>query len=403
MHIDSDGIIWIGTWRTGLNRFDPATEQFTHYVHDPDNPASLSHNEILDIAEDDFGNLWVATNWGGLNRFNPTTEQFTRYYHDPDDPNSLSGNNILSVDVTPSNNIWVGTNNGLDRFDPETEQFVRYPEHFKGQAVYMVHESRANVLWVATRVGLTKFDPETGSISTYDTKHGLASEIIMGILEDAQGNLWLSTAKGISRFDPTTETVENFDSDSGVQNRDFLFGSAYQAGDGQMYFGGRGGLNAFYPEALRRNDFIPPVVLTDFKIDNQSVELGENAPLQSVIGFTDEVTLPYEDKVFSFEFSALNYVSPDRNQYAYKMEGFDDDWTLIDSANREAKYTNLDAGEYMFRVKASNNDRVWNEQGASINITVTPPWWETGWFRGAYGVSVPWHCLCRLSHTGELG
>ena len=396
LHIDREGIIWIGTWPGGLNRFDPATEQFTHYVHDPDNPASLSRDEIQDIAEDDFGDLWIATNWGGLNRFNPTTEQFTRYFHDPDDPYSLSGNNVLSVDVTPSNIIWIGTNNGLDRYDPETEQFVRYPEHFKGQAVYMVHESRANVLWVATRVGLTRFEPETGSISSYTTKHGLASEIIMGILEDAQGNLWLSTAKGISRFDPTTETVENFDSDSGVQNRDFLFGSAYQAGDGQMYFGGRGGLNAFYPEALRGNDFVPPVVLTDLKIDNQSVGLGENSPLQNVIGATDEVTLPYEDKVFSFEFAALNYVSPDRNQYAYKMEGFDENWTMIDSANREAKYTNLDAGTYTFKVKASNNDGVWNEAGASIKITITPPWWETWLFRIAMvmlagGLIVGWY------------
>ncbi len=381
LHIDNEGIIWIGTWPGGLNRFDPATEQFTHYVHDPDNPASLSHNEIQDIAEDDFGNLWVATNWGGLNRFNPSTEQFTRYYHDPDDPHSLSGNNVLSIDVTPSNIIWVGTNNGLNRFDPETEQFVRYPEHFKEQAVYMVHESRANVLWVATRVGLTRFDPETGSISTYTTKHGLASEIIMGILEDDQGNLWLSTVKGISRFNPTTETVENFDSHSGVQKRDFLFGSAYQASDGQMFFGGKSGLNAFYPEALQENGNIPPVVLTDFKLENQSVGIGVDSPLQKVIDYTDEIILPSNDKVFSLEFAALNYVSPDRNQYAYKLEGFDEDWTVIDSSNRVAKYTNLDAGTYTFIVKASNNDGVWNEEGTSIKITVTPPWWETTWFR----------------------
>jgi signal transduction histidine kinase/DNA-binding response OmpR family regulator/streptogramin lyase len=388
LHIDSEGIIWIGTWPGGLNRFDPATERVTHYVHDPDNPASLSHNEIQDIAEDDFGNLWVATNWGGLNRFNPTTEQFTRYYHDPDDPHSLSGNNVLSVDVTPSNIIWVGTNNGLNRFDPETEQFVRYPVHFKGQAVYMVHESRAKVLWVATRVGLTRFDPETGSISTYTTKHGLASEIIMGILEDAQGNLWLSTVKGISRFNPTTETVENFDSHSGVQKRDFLYGSAYQASDGQMFFGGKSGLNAFYPEMLRGNDSVPPVVLTDFKLANQSVELGENSHLQEVIGATDALTLPYEDKVFSFEFAALNYVSPEKNHFAYKMEGFDDDWTYVGSSHRQAKYTNLDAGIYTFKVKASNNDGVWNEEGKSIKITILPPWWETAWFRIGLGVLV---------------
>jgi signal transduction histidine kinase/DNA-binding response OmpR family regulator len=150
-----------------------------------------------------------------------------------------------------------------------------------------------------------------------------------------------------------------------------------------MFFGGKGGLNAFYPETLQGNDFVPPVVLIDFKIDNQSVGLGENSLLQNVIGATDEITLPYEDEVFSFEFAALNFVSPDQNQYAYKLEGFDQDWTYVDSSNREAKYTNLDSGTYTFKVKASNNDGVWNEEGASIAVTITPPWWETWLFRFA--------------------
>jgi signal transduction histidine kinase/CheY-like chemotaxis protein len=149
-----------------------------------------------------------------------------------------------------------------------------------------------------------------------------------------------------------------------------------------MFFGGKSGLNAFYPEMLRGNDFAPPVVLTDFKINNKSVEPSENSPLQVDIDYTDELTLSHEDNVFSIEFAALNYVSPDQNQYAYQMEGFDENWTVIDSTSREAKYTNLDSGTYTFKVKASNNDGVWNEEGTSITLTITPPWWKTTWFRG---------------------
>jgi signal transduction histidine kinase/streptogramin lyase/DNA-binding NarL/FixJ family response regulator len=396
LHIDDEGILWLGTYRGGLNRFDPATEQFTHYTHDPDNPASLSFNELEGIAEDRFGNLWIATYGGGLNHFDRKTEEFTPYLHDPENPNSLISNLVMSVFVTPANVVWVGTTSGLSRFDAETEQFINYPDDFQGQSVYMVHESEDGVLWVAARGGLKRFHPEKGTISAYSPKNGLASDIVFGILEDAQGNLWLSTAKGISKFNPNTGVIQNFYSESGLQKKDFVRGSAYQTSDGQMFFGGRDGLNVFYPEAIRKNDYIPPVVMTDFKLANQSVQVGEDSPLNKVVDATDAIILPYEDKVLTFQFAALNYVSPDKNQYAYKMEGFEDEWTFIGSSSREARYTNLDAGDYTFKVRASNNDGVWNEEGASIKITVTPPWWETAWFRIgmvvlAIGLLVGWY------------
>ena len=381
LYEDDDGIIWIGT-ANGLNRFDPATEQFTHFVNDPNTTAAFAGNDAERIAEDPSGNLWYGSVGGGLSRFDPETEQITRYLHDPEDENSIISNRVMSTYATPDGVLWLGTNVGLNQYDPETDQFVYYPEVSDKQTVYMVHEDGDGVLWVATRNGLVKFQPDSGEITPYNKKSGLASEIISSILEDAEGNLWLSTIAGISKFNPATETFENFDKQTGLQRKEFIRG-AYQADDGQMFFWGKDGLNAFYPEAFQKNAFVPPVILTDFKVANQSVALGEESTLQQVIDATDAITLPYEDKVIAFQFSALNYVSPEKNQFAYKMEGFEDDWTVIDSSSREAKYTNLDAGDYIFKVKASNNDGVWNEVGKSINITILSPWWETGWFRGA--------------------
>jgi signal transduction histidine kinase/streptogramin lyase/DNA-binding NarL/FixJ family response regulator len=381
MHIDDEGIIWLGTWKGGLNRFDPATEQFTHYTHDPDNPATLSSNEIHGIVEDEFGDLWIATHEGGVSHFQREKEQFVNYLSDPNDPHSLNSNIVRTIFMSSSNDLWVGTREDVYQFDDRTGHFNRYSDDLNGRNVYDIYESKAGVIWVATNQGLSKFHPETESFSTYTTEHGLASENTFGILEDLQGNLWISTAKGISKFNPLTETFENFDSQSGIQKKEFIHSSAHQTAEGQMFFGGIDGLNTFYPDAIRKNDFVPPVVLTDFKLANQSVEVGEDSPLQKVIDATDAIILPYEDKVLVFKFAALNYVSSDKNLYAYKIEGFEDDWTVIDSSIREARYTNLDAGDYSFKVKASNNDGVWNEEGKSINITILPPWWETMWFR----------------------
>ena len=382
LYIDDEGIVWIGTWRSGLNRFDPATQTFTSYVHDPDDPNSLSHNNVQAIVEDAAGKLWLASYGGGLSYFDPDTGTSTRYRHDDADPHSLSSDLVMTLYITSDDVLWVGTNDGLSRFDPETASFVRYPDYFGGHTVYMMTESADGVLWVAARDGLKRFDPQSESLSAYAVKDGLASEVIFGILEDARGDLWLSTIKGISHFDPTTETFRNFDRHAGLQRKEFIRG-AYQADDGQMFFWGKDGMNAFYPDQLRVNEFVPPVVLTDFKLDNQSVAIAEDSPLQSVVDAVDEITLPYEDKVLAFEFAALNYIAPEKNQFAYMMEGFDKGWTVTDSTNRIARYTNLDAGGYTFRVKASNNDGVWNEAGRFGCPDDLPPWSETFWFRGA--------------------
>ncbi|MCK5076460.1 MAG: hybrid sensor histidine kinase/response regulator, partial [Calditrichia bacterium] len=204
--------------------------------------------------------------------------------------------------------------------------------------------------------------------------------VIYGILEDDSGNLWLSTNYGISKFNPRDEIFKNYDEKYGLQDNEFNRNAWYKSKKGEMFFGGINGLNVFYPENIKDNPHIPPVVITKFNLLNRPISVGEMTDgrtiLKKPISETQEIELTYKDYFFSFEFSSLDYIYPEKNQYAYMLEGLDKDWNYIGD-RRFANYTNVDAGEYIFRVKASNNDGVWNEEGTSIKITITPPWWKT--------------------------
>jgi signal transduction histidine kinase/CheY-like chemotaxis protein/streptogramin lyase len=330
-----------------LNRFDRETEQFTRYQHDPADPGTLSHNQVTTIYEDRSGVLWIGT-MGGLNKFDRQTEQFTHYQHDPDDPNSLAVNAVFSLYEDRRGRFWIGTmGGGLDKLDRENDQFIHYT-----------------------------------------VKNGLSSNTVWGILEEdaspdeEDGNLWLSTTWGLSRFNPQTETFRNYDVSDGLQSNSFLPVSAYlKSNSGEMFFGGANGFNAFYPEQIVDNRQISPIVITDFQLANKPVPIGGGSVLQESIIETDHLVLSYLDRVFSFEFAVLNYRAPEKNRYKYRLEGFEAEWNEVDSKRRFATYTNLDPGDYVFRVIGSNNDGIWNEEGTSVHITVTPPWWETMWFR----------------------
>jgi PAS domain-containing protein len=243
----------------------------------------------------------------------------------------------------------------------------------------------------------------------YTEADGLPNNFIYGILEDDEGNLWLSTNKGISRFNPETETFRNYDLADGLQSNEFNRNAYYKSRQGELFFGGIKGLNYFFPHQIKDNPYIPPVVITDFRIFNESISpnmvpmkggsaktIGARSvwPLQKDIKETNEIMLSYADKVFSFEFVALDYTAPEKNRYEYIMEGFDEDWVHA-GTKREATYTNLDHGEYTFRVKGSNNDGVWNEDGTSLRITIVPPYWQTWWFRTACIIA-----LFALAFTG---
>lgn len=389
IYADSTGVLWISAWQKGLDKFNPKTGKFTRYTHHKNNSNSLSNNEIRSITEHPNGVLWLGTS-SGLNKFETAGETFTRYLHDPLNPGSLGKGYCETVYADKSGIIWIGNRGGgLNRFDPGTGIFTHYyhdadnPDSLSDNDVWTVHEDTSGFLWLGTSGGLNKFDPFSETFRHYRETDGLPSDSVRSILEDDQGYLWLGTrGGGLSKFDPKKETFRNYDVDDGLQGNEFPANVAYKSGSGELFFGGGSGLNAFYPGEVADSTFIPPVVLTDFKLFNKSVPIGgKDSPLKQHIDETGHIILSYRQSVFSFEFAALNYRSPKKNRYAYKMENFETEWNYVDYTRRFATYTNLPPAGYMFRVIASNNDGVWNEKGKAIKITITPPWWQTWWFR----------------------
>jgi ligand-binding sensor domain-containing protein/signal transduction histidine kinase len=376
---DHSGALWVGT-NHGLDRFDPVTETFTHYQHDPDDPSSLSDDQVRALYEDSLGTLWVGTRTGGLNRFDRASESFIRYQHDPDDPTSLSDDRVWSLYEDISGKLWVGTLGGINLLDSSSDRFTRYlhdpydPESLSNNAIFSFHEDLSGMLWVGTwGTGLDRFDPATQTFTHFTEKDGLPNNVIYGIEVDGEGYLWLSTNRGLSKFDPRTETFRNYDISDGLQDNEFNVGAHFRSDRGEMFFGGISGFNAFFPEQIQDNPKPPPIVITSFAKFNQKVrtDLSEG----------EHIELSYKENFISFEFAALDYTAPEKNQYAYMLEGFDQDWVEA-GTRRYASYTNLNGGNYVFRVKGSNSDGVWNEEGSAVHITVTPPIWEIWWFRG---------------------
>jgi signal transduction histidine kinase/ligand-binding sensor domain-containing protein/DNA-binding response OmpR family regulator len=435
--------LWIGTWGDGLLLLDFQTGKIIQYLHDPDNSNSLSDNIITRLATSQYEEtpeLWIAT-INGLCKYNLGTQKFTRFYHDPDDPESISNNTIRSVLVDQTGVVWAGTRDGtLDRFDPELNKFTRMDmgtddifcifEDREGNLwlgdddrlvklnkdrtsfhtylhdpkdstslsnpqIYSFHEyqfQNFHVLWVGTGGGLNRYDYKTEKFSNYDHNDGLPSDQIFSILEDNDQNLWIGTNKGLSKFNPINNTFRNYDTHDGLYQLQFNWSSCLKTVGGQLLFGGSNGITAFYPDSIRDNPHIPPIVITDFLIFSESVPIaGKDLDyktdvyyLPQHISTLDEVTISYKENIFSFEFAALDYHSPQKNQYAYMMEGVDPDWVYTDASRRFASYTNLDPGEYIFRVMGSNSDGIWNEAGTSLKIIITPPWWLSGWAYAAY-------------------
>jgi signal transduction histidine kinase/ligand-binding sensor domain-containing protein len=386
LYEDREGVLWIGTWGAGINCFDRDTGKFSQYKHNPRTQKGPGSNHIFCFCKDQYNHLWIGTWRGGLNLFVREKNEFIYYKNDPRNQKSLSSNSVTAIypDIESEKFLWIGTyNSGLELFDRYTGAFKHYshdPEnlnslsHNSVQSIYISRYS-PEVVWVGTHDGgLNKFDRKTEKWHSYTEEDGLPNNTIYGILEDSNKNLWLSTSKGLSRFNPETMKFVNYDESDGLQSNEFNQGAFYKSRDGRFYFGGINGFNTFFPEQITENPHIPPVVLTDFKIFNKDVQLGKS------ISEMKEIRLSYKDYVFSFEFAALNYTATAKNRYAYKMEGLDNDWIQLDH-KRDITFTRLPPGEYIFRVKGSNNDNVWNEEGTSIKIIITPPFWKTWWFR----------------------
>lgn len=383
------GDIYIGT-DEGLNKYIRKTNSFIHYRHIPGDPNSLSGNTVRCIFPSSKNILWLGT-LSGLNKFDIKNRKFTSYTHEPGDSNSLSNNKVFFIVGGDSNNLWINTHGGgLNKFDTVRETFTHYQfvPNKKGLCdnylISLYKDTRGDI-WIGTQEGgLNRFDPITLDFSCITIENGLPNNCIYSIMEDDKNNLWLSHNRGITKYSIDDNEFRNYTTEDGLQSNEFYGNAHFKDKDGRMYFGGVNGYNAFYPDSIHDNPFPPEVVITSFRIFNQEVNPGRvfhgKNILEKTIPYTNEITISHKEEVISFEFAALHFASPEKNEFAYKLEGFDKNWNYSGN-RRHASYTNLPHGEYTFKVKASNSDGVWNEKGASIELTVLPPFWKTWPFR----------------------
>jgi signal transduction histidine kinase/ligand-binding sensor domain-containing protein/CheY-like chemotaxis protein len=380
--------LWIGTWG-GLDRFNPETETFTHFRHKDGEPRSLSSNHVRVLFEDRSGQLWIGTRNGGLNRLDKTDGTFKHIRHDPDNPGGLSSDSILAIHQDKDGFLWIGTEYGLNRLDLTNWKFRHYfnipgeLNSVSNNCIVTIYEDDEGVLWIGTNGGgLNKFERKQNRWTRCTTEDGLPNNVIYGILQDDQGNLWLSTNNGLCKLDPESGETQNFNQLEGLECSEFNAGAYHKSRrTGEMFFGGISGFNSFFPEMIKKNNFVPPVVITSFKVFDKEV------PLKKSLSAVNQIQLTHNDNFFSFEFAALNFKYPDQNKYAYMLEGFDKDWIYC-GTRRYASYTNMRGGTYRFRVKGSNNDGAWNEVGASIVIKISPPLWKTAQFKVLVAISL---------------
>ncbi len=389
---DSDGSVWVGTMGGGLDRLDPATGRFRHYRHDPDDPTSLSFDGITAIRRDRRGTLWVGTYRGGLDRFDSASETFTHYRHDPEDPDSLSSDRVVAIFEDAGGGLWVGTDGGgLNLFDAATGRARRYthdpadPTSLSSDHIFSISEGPDGGLWIGTQGGglnqLTRAERTAGraSFRRYVKKDSLRSNVIYSQLWDETGNLWLGTNRGLAVLDPTTGTFRNYGTRHGLQAEEFNFAAALRARDGELFFGGINGFNAFHPSEIRSNQHVPQVALTSVLKANRSVTF--DRPLAEL----DLLEIDYSDQVVTLDFAALDFTAPEKNRYRYQLVGFDRDWVDLGHRHR-VTYTNLRPGEYLFKVQAANNDGAWNLDGLSLRLISRPPPWATWWAYAIYAV-----------------
>ena len=380
---DRQGRVWIATDK-GLSRLDPATGRFEVRAHREGEPVvSFAHSMMIDHR----GIVWIATDHG-LYRLDPDTNDLRQYKHDANDPDSLATDILLTVYEDLRGTLWLGTSEGLERLDQASGRFTHFRNDPKDASsvgpgyVASMAEDGNGALWIGTYGGLSRLEP--GRDGNVRFRSFPLENHVVALLSDKHGLLWVSDELGITRFNPATGERKTYTADDGITEGAFYTHSAFQSNDGTLYFGGITGATAFRPENIRDNHFAPPVFVTDFQIFNKSVRGGkgpEGFGMNGAIENAGEATLSYLHSVFSIEFSALHYADPKRNKFIYKLEGFDKDWTTTDAEKRFATYTNLDPGHYVFRVKAANKDGLWNEVGATLGITIKPPFWQTWWFR----------------------
>lgn len=383
-----NGTIWVGKYLDGLKMYIESQQYFKTYKHIDSDNESIAGNDVRFISEDSQGNLWIAIHGGGVDKFYPESEKFIHHRSNPNNPNtSISKDWTFSAICDKNDNIWIGTVSGVSVISENSDVVKHYQYDFNAgynlsnDIVKSIFFDSKGFVWFGTKDGLNKLNTKSGLIKKYFMEDGLPSNVIMDIQEDDYYNLWISTTMGLSKFSPEKETFQNYSILDGLVTDDFNSFASFKTKAGDMYFAGRTGLIRFHPDSIKVNQFIPPVYMTDLKLFNRSIPIKKetksaNYSLPKQINCCKEITLKYNQNFITFEFVALNYLNLDKNLYKYKLQGFDTGWSLP-GYRREVTYTNLEPGEYNFKVQASNNDGIWNTEGTSLKLIINPPFWRT--------------------------
>jgi len=408
----SNNALWVGTWQ-GLAKLetDNQTQKVKLTVFEPDrnNPNALKGDKITALGEDATRNIWVGMLYG-LAKYDIETQKFEHYFPKPSDSTSLNEGYITAILQDSKNRLWIGTRNGLHLYNAETNAFQRVLHDVKNKKtishnqINAIFEDKNGILWVGTNGGLNKLienenqsnnDNSKFVFENFTEENGLPSNVIQAIVEDTNGNLWLTTNKGVSYYNKSQKIKNdsdknsdkkqfiNYDKLDGLQANDFKRGALIRLPNGVIFMGGKEGFNAFHPNYLRKNNFAPKMAFTGFKLFGEQVFIKDsthqNSPLEKPINEVEQIILSHQDRVIEFDFTALSYYLPQKSRFAYKMEGFDNDWNYTDASRKFATYTSLPAGKYTFKIKAANADGIWSEE-KSISIKVTPPFYKTWWF-----------------------
>ncbi|QQS37578.1 MAG: response regulator [Ignavibacteriales bacterium] len=397
---DREGKIWIGTDGAGVCRYNSKTGKFIRYQHDPRNPNSLSIDAVSVMFEDIDGDIWIGSFGGGLNKFSSKKGTFSKIIYNPNDPLGRTEAGIYSMFEDSDGIIWIGTyGSGLFAYNKATGQSVSYhytkddTASLSDKNISSIMQDSQGTIWVGTYNGLNKFSKQSRKFIRYTTNEGLPNNTIYGLLEDNHNNLWISTNKGLCRFNYRSGRIRNYNTNDGILNEEFNQWAYFKGNSGKMYFGGVNGLTVFNPDEISDDTNTINVVLTKFNLFNKPVQIGydkilDRTILKNSIAELDNINLTHEDYVFSLEFSALEYSSPGNIRYAYKLEGFDEEWTVVESDRRVATYTNLSHGTYIFNVKSTNRDGIWNDKPTSVSIIISPPWWKTNWAYSGYALVI---------------
>lgn len=372
--------LWIGSWDGGLMKLNTKSGNFQEYRHNPDDQASLSSDHIFYIHKDINGNIWAATWDKGINLFNEQSKTFERFF----DKGELLLHEVSGLNSDKDGNLWIATQEqGLFRMNIKSKKVKNFlpsgsnPTSINSDFIYCVYIDSKGRIWIGTKKGLNQYLGD-GSFMAYTTKDGLANNIIYGILEDDLGNIWLSTNFGISRFDVEKKQFRNFTRSDGLQGNQFNRWSFERLSNGELVFGGINGLNVIAPHQVKENKIPPMVYINQFKIGNDKILPDSNSVLSNSIQFSKNIVLKHNQNFISLGFVGINYTQSDKNNYFYMLEGLDKEW--LQAPNRQASYTNLNPGEYIFKLKVSNSNNVFSKE-KTLHIKIIPPWWQRLWFR----------------------